>query len=150
MRRHIHVTVSYPHGSFNTAIGYPPMRHMKLLVTMDYRLFQYRNRVSPHAASPFSCSLLNTTTGFNTAIGYPPMRRGCFVRYDNIAIEFQYRNRVSPHAARSNRNSTAVRTRFNTAIGYPPMRHEKHHMLSSHGLLFQYRNRVSPHAASRL
>ena len=35
--------------------------------------FQYRNRVSPHAAKD-TAEGENAEEGFNTAIGYPPMR----------------------------------------------------------------------------
>ena len=68
--------IDFPHcPSFNTAKGSPPMRLYRLvpgLVTPA--LFQYRKRVSPHAAPEV-------------------------MKVPAHARMFQYRKRVSPHAA---------------------------------------------------
>ena len=83
---------------FNTAIGYPPMRRVRRVTAeRPDREFQYRNRVSPHAAIFMDGACLSEGM-------------------------FQYRNRVSPHAAIRYLICGSFLTRFNTAIGYPPMR----------------------------
>ena len=49
---------------------------MRLVVhtdgSCDDTLFQYRNRVSPHAAAEEEDDYVDEDVSFNTAIGYPP------------------------------------------------------------------------------
>ena len=63
--------------------------------------FQYRNRVSPHAADDPIIPAVPRPWCFNTAIGYHPMRPEKHIFKKLFGNKFQYRNRVSPHAARS-------------------------------------------------
>ena len=132
---------------FNTAIGYPPMRHVQQHRVDRAAMLQYRNRVSPHAAGrtrykPATVASFNTAIGyhpcgwydlvvpllltrrFNTAAGLPPLRRWFYVPEKNSAYEFQYRSRVTTFAA------LKFKVYFNIAGE------------------FQYRSKVNPFSAS--
>ena len=85
-------------------------------------MFQYRKRVSPHAAPK---DLVD----------------------QGLSKEFQYRKRVSPHAARKLILVGICMVVSIPQKGLPPMRLVDNVLMKNAVSLFQYRKRVSPHAA---
>ena len=123
--RHLSSWLSFAFSScFNTAKGSPPMRPLlNTALHQQVVMFQYRKRVSPHAASYRIFHAFSWEVSIPQK-GLPPCGFPSPLLIDIRAIRFQYRKRVSPHAA--------LRCCYHYNIIW----------------WFQYRKRVSPHAAA--
>ena len=85
---------------FNTAIGYHPMRLGILSSLLNgVSQLQYRNRVSPHAASQLEDYLSDGGEFQYRNRVSPHAAQQVQDRWNRRNAKFQYRNRVSPHAA---------------------------------------------------
>ena len=110
---------------FNTAIGYHPMRHpMWVHLNRILKELQYRNRVSPHAAS------------------------GAWTNGNEINM-FQYRSRVTPFAASEHDRAMKDQELFQYRSRVTPFAASAAGAVKGTTFLLQYRNRASPHAAPR-